>query len=127
MHLSPRCISLYVPVLSAGQQIESFTPDAVEVIGTDGEFPSLVDVQCLLTNPPQDLVTRWIHGTAMYTNNASESDRHSVEFFPELNVLNLRITSLSYADNGTYVCQAKSITDSDWMFATVELVLQGWF
>ena len=111
-------------LLLVALQIEPFSSSGVTEVGGDGQFVDFTDVRCLVSNPPADIVTRWLFGTFEYTNSSTD-DRHTVTFHPESNVLNLKISNLGYADNGTYVCGAKSNAESMWMWNSVELILQG--
>ena len=106
-------------------EITPLEESGVIQVGADGIFYDFVNVRCYIPgDPPADLVTRWMYGTSVF-DNSSTSDRHSVKFFPEPGVLDLQIDNLGYADNGTYVCQAKNASASMWSFASVELVLRG--
>ena len=119
--------TLALPFVLVALQIEPFSANGVIEPGADGQFFDFVNVRCFITDPPADLVTRWIYGPSIYTNS-STSDRHIVTFHPDAGatgILNLEISNIGYADNGTYVCQARSAANDTWMWASVELVLQG--
>ena len=115
-------------VVSVALQIEPYFPGGVTEVGDAGVdqqyLVNSVNILCLIHNPPADIMTRWLYGTSVYMNS-SANDRHSVTFYPGQNVSELRISNLGYADNGTYVCEAKSAADDMWLWAIVELVLQG--